>query len=125
MLVGSFALVALILSIVGIYGVMAYYVQQHTRDISIRLALGGSPRHVLRLIVGQGMAIVSSGIAIGALVALALTRVLSRLLFGVGAADAPTFAAVTLLMLAVALLACLVPAWRAIGVQPAEVLRAD
>jgi putative ABC transport system permease protein len=125
LLVGGFALVALVLSVVGIYGVMAYYVQQHTKDISIRLALGGSSSDVLRLVVGQGMTVVSSGVVVGLLVALVLTRLMSSLLFGVGAADAFTFAAVTFLMLAVALVACFVPATRAIGVQPAAVLRTE
>jgi putative ABC transport system permease protein len=123
LLVGGVALIALILSIVGIYGVMAYYVQQHTKDISIRLALGGSPGDVLGLVVGQGMKVVSSGVIIGLLIALVLTRWISSLLFGVGAADAFTFAAVTLLMIGVALAACFVPARRASGVQPAVVLR--
>jgi putative ABC transport system permease protein len=123
LLVGSFAIVALILSVVGIYGVMAYYVQQHSKDISIRLALGGSSADVLRLIVGQGMKVVASGVVVGLLTALVLTRLMSSLLFGVGAANAFTFVAVSILMLAVALVACLVPAGRAIGVQPAVVLR--
>jgi putative ABC transport system permease protein len=123
MLVGAFALVALALSIIGIYGVMAYYVQQHTKDISIRLALGGSPRAVLRLVVGQGMKVVSAGVVVGLLAALLLTRLISSLLFGVGAADAFTFTAVTLLMLTVASLACFIPARRAVGMQPAVVLR--
>jgi putative ABC transport system permease protein len=125
LLVGGFALVALILSVVGIYGVMAYYVQQHTKDISIRLALGGSSSDVLWLIVGQGMQVVSSGVVVGLLVALVLTRLMSSLLFGVGAADAFTFGAVTLLMLAIALAACVIPATRAIGLQPAAVLRTE
>ena len=123
LLVGGFALVALVLSIVGIYGVMAYYVQQHSKDISIRLALGGSSADVLRLIVGQGMTVVASGVAVGLLTALVLTRLMSSLLFGVGAADAFTFVAVSLFLLLVALAACLVPASRAIAVQPAAVLR--
>ncbi len=122
-LVGGFAIVALILSIVGIYGVMAYYVQQHLKDISIRLALGGSPQDVLRLIVGQGMTVVSSGVVVGLLTALALTRLMSSLLFGVGAADAFTFVAVSVLLLAVALVACFVPARRASLVDPMEALR--
>ena len=124
-LVGSFAAVALILSIVGIYGVMAYYVQQQTKDISIRLALGGRPSHVLALIVREGMKVVTSGVVAGLLVAFAATRLMSSLLFGVGSADAFTFAAVALLMLGVALAACFVPARRAIDVQPAAVLRND
>jgi len=122
-LVGGFATVALLLSIVGVYGVMAHYVQQHSKDIGIRLALGGSPADVLRLVVGQGMKIVSSGVGVGLLTALILTRLMSSLLFGIGAADAFTFVAVTILLLAVALVACSVPARRAIAVQPAAVLR--
>ena len=111
------------LSIVGIYGVMAYYVQQHSKDISIRMALGGSSVDVLRLIVGQGMKVVASGVGFGLLAALVLTRLLSSVLFGVGAADPFTFGAVAILLLAVAWLACLVPAKRASGLQPAMVLR--
>jgi putative ABC transport system permease protein len=125
LLVGGFAVVALVLSIVGIYGVMAYYVQQHSKDISIRLALGGSPGDVLRLIVSQGMRVVASGVTAGLLIALALTRMVSSLFFGIGAADASTFATVSLVMLAVALAACWAPARRALGVQPAAVLRSE
>ncbi len=123
LLVGGFAIVALVLSTVGIYGVMAYYVQQHSKDISIRLALGGSPADVLRLIVGHGMMVVASGVLVGLLTALVLTRLMSSLLFGIGTADAFTFVAVSVLLLAVALMACFVPARRAIAVQPAVVLR--
>ena len=122
-LVGGFAAIALILSIVGIYGVMAYYVQQRSKDITIRLALGGSWSAVLRLIVGQGMKVVTIGIVIGLLTALLATRWMSSLLFGVKGADPLTFGAVTLLLLIVALGACLVPARRAIGLQPAAILR--
>ena len=122
-LVSSFAVVALLLSTIGIYGVMAYYVQQHSKDISIRTALGGSPADVLRLVVGQGMKVVTSGVVVGSLSALLLTRLMSSLLFGIGAADAFTFVLSAVLMLAVALAACSVPATRAIGVEPANVLR--
>jgi ABC-type antimicrobial peptide transport system permease subunit len=122
-LVGAFALVALTLSIVGIYGVMAYYVQQHAKDISIRLALGGRANDVLRLVVGQGMRVVAIGLVLGLLVALGVTRLIGALLYGVGTADVRTFGAVSLLLLGIALLACLVPAWRAVGVEPAMVLR--
>jgi len=124
-LVGAFALIALTLSIVGIYGVMAYYVQQHAKDISIRLALGGRANDVLRLVVGQGMRVVAIGLMLGLLVALGATRLISALLYGVGAADVRTFGAVSLLLLGIALLACLVPAWRAVGVEPAMVLREE
>ena len=124
-LVGVFAAVALTLSLIGIYGVMAHYVQQQTREIGIRLALGGRPGHVLGLIVGQGMKVVAGGVLVGLVVAFGATRVMSSLLFGVGANDAATFGTVALLMLGVALVACFVPAKRAIGVQPAVVLRND
>ena len=107
---------------VGIYGVMAYYVQQHERDIGIRVALGGRPRSVVGLIVGQGMTVVAAGVAIGLVAALLLTRLLSSLLFGIGAADAMTFVSVTGILLAVA---CSVPARRAAAVEPAAVLRND
>ena len=123
LLVGGFAIVALVLSAIGIYGVMAYYVQQHTKDISIRLALGGSPRDVLRLVVGQGMQVVATGVIVGMVVAFVGTRLMSTVLFGVGATDAVTFAAAGTFLLAVALLACFVPARRATRLQPASVLR--
>lgn len=123
LLVAGFALVALVLSVVGIYGVMAYYVQQHSKDISIRVALGGRSSDVLRLIVGQGMQVVAAGVVVGLLTAFGLTRWMSSLLFGVGAADAFTFVGVSALLLTVALVACLVPAARAVGLQPAAVLR--
>jgi putative ABC transport system permease protein len=123
LLVAGFALVALLLSMVGIYGVMAYYVQQHAKDIGIRLALGGSPGGVLRRVVGQGMSVVAAGVAAGLLAAFALTRLLSSLLFGVGAHDAFTFGAAAVLQLAVALLGCGVPAGRAVAVPPAAALR--
>jgi putative ABC transport system permease protein len=123
MLVGGFAAVALMLSLVGIYGVMAHYVQQQTKDIGIRLALGGRPGHVLGLIVGEGMKVVAGGVLVGLVVAFGATRVMSSLLFGVGANDAATFGMVVLLMLGVAFVACFVPAKRASGVQPAHVLR--
>jgi putative ABC transport system permease protein len=123
MLVAGFAIVALMLSTIGIYGVMAYYVQQHTKDISIRLALGGSPGDVLRLVVGQGMRVVATGVVVGIVVAFVGTRLMSTVLFGVSATDAVTFAAAGTFLLTVALLACFVPAKRATGLQPATVLR--
>jgi putative ABC transport system permease protein len=125
LLVASFAGVALLLSIIGIYGVMGYYVQQHMKEISIRIALGGSRGDVARLVIGQGMTVVVGGVIAGAAVALAATRLMASLLFGVGAADPRTFTAVAALMLTVALMACAVPAWRAMRVQPAVVLRND
>ncbi len=124
-LVSAVAAVALLLSIIGIYGVMAYYVQQHARDIGIRLALGGSRGDLFRLVVGQGMAVVSAGVAIGLLVSFGATRAMSSLLFGVSAADPRTFAGVAGILTTVALAACAIPARRAIAVQPASVLRDD
>jgi len=123
LLIGSLAIVALALSMIGIYGVMAYYVQQHTKEIGIRLALGGSRGQVLRLIVAQGMTVVASGVAIGLVSALVLTRLTSTLLFGVSSNDPVALAGVCTVMLTVALLACLVPAARATGLQPGIVLR--
>ena len=125
LLVGGFALVALVLSTIGIYGVMAYYVQQHTKDISIRLALGGSPGDVLRLVLGQGMRVVAIGVVVGLVAAFVGTRLMSTVLFGVGATDAVTFGAVGAFLLIVALLACVVPAKRATRLQPATVLRSE
>jgi ABC-type antimicrobial peptide transport system permease subunit len=125
LLFGSVAIVALALSMIGIYGVMAQYVQQHAKEIGIRLALGGSRRDVLRLIVGQGMTVVTGGVGIGALAALVLTRLTATLLFGVRANDPLALIGVAAAMLMVALLACLVPAGRATGLQPADVLRND
>jgi predicted permease len=125
MLVGALALVALALSIVGIYGVMAHYVQQQTRDISIRLALGGTPRNVWRLMVGRGMTLVIWGVAAGVAAAIAFARMLSASFFGVSATDPATFAVVSIVMLAAALAACGTPAARAVAVEPAAVLRND
>jgi putative ABC transport system permease protein len=124
-LVASFALVALVLSVVGIYGVMGYYVQQHLKEIGIRIALGGSSADVMQLVVGQGMRVVIVGVVCGLLAALGVTRLLSSLLFRVSAGDALTFASVTGALVIVALVACFVPARRAIGVQPATVLRSE
>jgi putative ABC transport system permease protein len=124
-LISAVASVALLLSVVGVYGVMAYYVQQHTKDIGIRLALGGSRGDLFRLVVGQGMTVVAGGVLIGVLAAFAVTRAMASLLFGVGAADPRTFVAVVALLSVVALVACAFPAGRAIRVEPASVLRED
>ncbi len=123
MLVTTFAAVALLLSVIGIYGVMGYYVQQHLKEISIRMALGGSQSDVARLVLGQGMTVVGIGIAIGLAVAFASTRLMASLLFNVGATDPVVYAAAGTLMFAVAALACGVPAFRAMRLQPATVLR--
>jgi predicted permease len=123
LLIGSLAVVALVLSTIGIYGVMAYYVQQHTKDIGIRVALGGSRGALFRLIVGQGMKVVSVGIGVGLAAALLITRLMSSLLFGVDPADVRTFAAVGVVLAGAAVLACVIPARRAVSLEPATVLR--
>jgi putative ABC transport system permease protein len=122
-LVAAFAIVALMLSAIGIYGVMAYFVQQNRKNISIRLALGGSVANVRAHVIRHGMTAVVSGVAVGMGLALATTHLLASLLFGVTAADIPTYLWVGLLLLTVSLFTCLVPAYRATRVQPAAVLR--
>ncbi len=123
MLIAGFALIALTLSVFGIYGVMAYYVQQHLKDISIRIALGGKSGDVLRLVIGQGMKVVAIGVALGLLAAFAVARLMASLLFGVQPGDPLIYLSVSALLLTIALAGCLLPALRAIGLQPAAVLR--
>jgi putative ABC transport system permease protein len=122
-LLGMFALIALALSSVGIYGVIAYSVGQRTHEIGVRMALGASSRNVLQLIMLQGVKLTLLGVAVGIAGALAVTRFLAFLLFGITATDPITFAGITLLLLIVALAACYVPARRAMKVDPIIALR--
>ena len=118
-----FALTALFLSAIGIYGVMAYFVSQRVREIGVRMALGAQRSDVLKLIVRQGMVLALAGVLIGFLAALALARLITGLLFGVSANDPITLVALMLLLASVALLANYIPARRASMVDPMTALR--
>lgn len=120
-----FAATAVFLALVGLYGLMAYAVRQRTAEIGIRIALGASPGRVLGMVVWKGLALVAIGLAIGLAGAAAVTRLGASWLFGVSAADPLTFLLVPLLILAVALLACLIPAWKATRIDPVSALRYD
>jgi predicted permease len=123
LLVGLFAALALVLAAVGLYGVTAYAVAQRTRELGIRLALGAQPGDVLRIVLGQGARLVAIGLAIGTLASLALTRLMTTLLFGIGSRDPITFGSVGVLLAIVSLLACYIPARRAMRVDPVDALR--
>ncbi len=122
-LVASFAVVALLLAVIGLYGVMAYAVSQRTGEIGIRQAVGAQRGDILRLILTQGIRLSVGGIVLGAIASLALTRLISGMLYRVSATDPATFAAIAFLFLAVALAASFVPAYRATRVDPLEALR--
>jgi len=123
LLLAVFAGVALALATIGIYGVMAYLVNQGTREIGIRVALGATRRNIVSLVVRQGMALALSGVAIGLAGAVMLTRLIRSLLFGVEATDPVTFVGIALLLGLVALLASYIPARRASRVDPLVALR--
>jgi putative ABC transport system permease protein len=120
-----FAFAALLLAAVGIYGVLAYSVERRTQEIGVRMALGATRPGVVRLVIGQGSRLVTMGLVIGLAGAFALTRVLKTMLFGVSASDTVTFAGTALVLGAVAMVASLIPAWRAARVDPVSALRQE
>jgi putative ABC transport system permease protein len=119
----SFAAIALLLAVVGVYGVMAYSVAQRTRDLGLRMALGAGARDMLRMVLGQGLLLAGVGILAGSLGALAAGRALAALLYGIAPTDLPTFAGLAVLLLAITLLASWLPARRAARIDPATALR--
>jgi putative ABC transport system permease protein len=124
-LTAVFGMLALLLAAIGIYGVMAYSVLQRQHEIAIRMALGAPPSSILRLVVGQGLQLVLAGVLLGLAGSLAFTRVLASILFEMSARDPITFASVTLVLVAVAVVACYIPAFRSMRVDPVTALRAD
>jgi ABC-type antimicrobial peptide transport system permease subunit len=124
-MVGLFAGTALILAMVGLYGVIAYLTSQRVREIGIRMALGAQRSDVLGLVLGQSFTLVAVGVAVGILGAIAGTRLLGTLLYGVSAADFTTYFAVVLLLFMAALVASFLPVRRALAVNPVEALRTE
>ena len=124
-LVSLFAFLALLLAAIGTYGVMSYSVSQRIHEFGVRMALGAKPSDVLSLVIRHGLRLALLGVALGIVSALALGRVLQSLLYGISAGDPLTFAAVSLIAIAMASLACYLPARRATGVDPMIALRSE
>jgi predicted permease len=122
-LIGSFAVLALFLAVIGLYGLISYSVAQRTRELGVRIALGACPRDVMRLVLGEGARLILFGMLAGVVSALALTRLMRSLLFGVGPADPMTFLGVMGLLAVVAGAACFIPARRAVRTDPIVALR--
>jgi putative ABC transport system permease protein len=124
-LAGAFAALALILAAIGLYGVMAYTVSQRTVEIGVRMALGASTAEVFRLMIGEGLRLTAVGIALGVAGSVAVGRLLTALLFGVGPGDPRTFAVTAAMLVMVGAVACVIPARRATRVDPMVALRAE
>jgi len=123
MLLSVFSLLALVLSAIGIYGVISYLAGQRAKEIGVRMAMGATSADVLRLVLGEGMRLTLVGVGIGVVAALGLTRLITKMIYGVGATDPITFAVVAILLTGVALFACYIPARRAMRVDPIIALR--
>jgi putative ABC transport system permease protein len=120
---GTMGLLGLVLAVVGVYSVVSYAAAQRTHEIGIRMALGAEPRDVLRMVLSRSLVMIAVGVAVGLLISFAGARAIASLLVGVSPSDPVTFGAVMLLLLGVALLACLIPAYRATRVDPLVALR--
>jgi ABC-type antimicrobial peptide transport system permease subunit len=125
LLLSAFGITALLLSVVGLYGVLSYAVAQRSREFGMRMALGAHPSAILKLVLRDGVPLVLAGVVLGLLGAYALTRVLESMLFGVGVTDPGVFAGAPVLLIAVATVAVLIPAIRATRVDPVQTLAAE
>jgi putative ABC transport system permease protein len=121
----AFALLALVLAAIGVYGVMAFHVLQRTREVGVRLALGASPGDVLKLVVGQGMRLVLVGLGAGLVAAFVLSRSMASLLYGISPRDLAVYSLASLVLGVLGLAACYIPARRAMRVDPVVALRAE